>query len=65
MARERKTNFAKCTVWTETLKADFSGTIAGCCRQLFTGVPTDKQGALLDVLKQDLENRLAKKGGAE
>lgn len=64
MARERKTNFAKVKVWTESVIADFSGTISGCVRQLIIGVPEDQQDALIETLRKDRIKRIERKAGA-
>lgn len=64
MARERKSNYAKCTVWTEIMRADVSGNIGGVCRHLFMVVPEAQKESLLAQLKADLEKSKAKKGGA-
>lgn len=53
MPKPRKTNVAKVRVWTERITADFEGPIAGCIRQMFVSVATDKRQALLDLLATD------------
>lgn len=60
MARQAKTNWMKCTVWTKTMRADIEGPTAACVTQAFAGIDDPKARELaLERMAQTHQKMLA------
>jgi hypothetical protein len=57
MAKLNRSDHAKVTVWTPSMKSDFSGGRSSCCIQMFMYVDTENMGAVLEKMHEIYEKR--------